>query len=658
MKNNLQDHLFGVLMVVVTLTSILCDKKSAEEQVNKAKRDASVGAYSYVTAGMSKKEGSHVKSFAALKNLELSGASSEVGFSPFLSANKPMGKTTVEYWPPDMDKQKFYSMKDDSSSDVWPEKEVKVVVKTKKRPKVTAAPEVKKPAAPVAPERKKPAPMAPERKKPAAPVVPEKRVPEFPFEPVIPMGSFPIFPNVPVRPLGKLPDIPVPHSWSPKAPIAINDFETLLGPTEPTVSEDIAVTNTGPIVFPTNAPTVRMPEQSIAYVPRGNSKKRKLKKKVKTAPVVPFVETSPSITPYSSSVSENQYRPEIIPIHEVIDEPMVNIFEPIRYTDVVNNLSNLTEQAFSNNRGGVNGFETPKFIEIIDAPPLTIDIQDGDINPEMKTVLVEQTTGEVSATSQGNDAVIMEPTIVPLSSRVPTGIQDLLPLERMFNQLKRAIDERNIAKIRRIVRLFDESKTEAPTAVMTKVDVTSTEAITTTIKEVPSTTAAPETTTEIMTSETRSRTYLPRGKFAADTTTEQAASTYRSKSYSPRGKFIPETTTELESTMPTTVKGKVYLAPRVRSAQKKAAKAKSSDAQVSDNSITVTETRPSSTARQAFIQSSTEAASAVPLIATSTVTARKNRAHRSHVTPRVRKMVTKSKNTARNISRRISRKPV
>lgn len=454
-----------------------------------------------------------------------------------------MGKTTVEYWPPDLDKNKFYNLKKDSVMELWPgdmSKEMRIKIN----------------------------------------------------EPMLPSG-----PDV-------LPDIPL--SINEQNVPEIYDFQAMLRPTESSIIEDIVITNRSPIVFPTSEPTTRSPDrQVVAFVSRGGNKKRKLKKKVKPVAEVPFAETSETFTPSTNSVievmpnGEQQNVQQATPIYEFIDEPVVNIFQPIRYTDVVSNLSNLTQQTF-----GVNN--SSNTIEIIDSSP-SPKADSVDLNSTISVSELErETMGQINETLPNNDV-----SEITLSFN-----NDLSPIDIMLNQLKSAIEERDLAKIREIVQSMDENveKTEKPKAEMEKVQVT---------MDMVKTTQAVETK-----------------PMALPTSTTQNS--------------------DLVYVAPRLRNSKVYLAPRVRDAQKKLKKVKAqslSDEKLKEEATTVVTEIP--------VILTTKFKSTTEKMKTATTVIKPTKGKRSHITPRSRQIVNsttkssrKSSQTRRRTAGGSGRKPI
>lgn len=507
--------------------SVLCGgEKINDEQSAKIKRDASVGSYSYTATDISKYDGSHVKTVTVLKNIDKPVGVDAYSFSRFNAPRKtPKVKTTVEFWPPDMDKEKFYSMKKDSEMTMWTVKQ-EAPVKVMQPVKLLQHEIYQKP-------------------------LPEK-----------------------------LADIPTDvHSWSLND---FNDYQPLIGPTESSIIDNVSITNPGPVVFPTLEPTTKGPGTHVVYISNTGHKKRKLKKKVK-APTVPFVETSPTIAPDTNSVSDFTSRNENIadatPIYENIDEPYVDIFKPVRYTDVISNVSDLTESTFGNrvnvSSDKIKIIENSKPVE--NNPIVAFSVSDSTTVIDSNQVM--ETTSSGFSVSNGT----------PVDSTSLT-INDLTPLEKLFKQLKQAIEDRDITRIKKIVQLMEEPVKE--------------------VIKTPSTTVTAAT-----------------------------------DSSSPSSTLLP---VEASST----VKSKIYLAPRIRNAQKKVKQliTTPADEKLNDNIVTEAET-------MAFISTTLESTTEkMETKASSVPSSRKNRRGRATQTPRVNKASKRSRQVAKRSSRRIIRK--
>lgn len=504
-----------VLLLLASVASVFCDEKS-DEEATKAKRAASIGSYSYSSTDFSKFDENHAKTSTIVKKVE--ATRHDAAFS-FDTLKRPMGKTTVEYWPPDMNKHKFYSMTQQTALELWPK-----VVKIEK----------------------------------------PETLPDIPYKMVSPAAiDYQTPASINYQP-------PANIDYQPPASI---DYQPLTGPTESVVLN----TDPGPVVFPTLQPTVKSPDRIVAFVARGGSnKKRKLKKKVK--PEVAFVETSPdAMTPATDSVIEitasNQHTFEATPVYETIDEPMIDFFKPIRYTDVVDQLSNLTQMSFGMN-GAAENDTGDLMIEIIDNSQATSKGSAGDTNFDIAEV-------EADGKLMVNASEFTFPSL-------PRNFNKLAPIDRLLNQLKRAIDERDIAKIKNIVEMLEEPKPEATSAAATE---------------------------------------------AATTATSSSSSSFT------------ETITD---------RSKIYLAPRVRIAQKKLKQliAKSSSEKLKEN-ISVTE-MSTSAGSSTKLKSTTEKMTMMTAVTSSLKPANKKR---SHITTRIRKFVTSSSRPPKSIRRRIGRKP-
>lgn len=636
MKNNSKKSFSQKISAILVLFAgaVCVSGDGLSDDILKVRREASVGSYSYTSADISKQD-SHVKTVSVLKNFEIPSHGLSLDFM-----HAPMklvkGKTTVEFWPPDMDKEKFYSMKHDIP--MWTHGGVS---------QMTHVEHIEK--------------------------LPEK------------------IPGIPAH---------VPsHSWKYRP--EVKDFAALSGPTETTV-DDSSITEAGPVLFPTSEPTTKSPDRQIVFVSRGNNnKKRKLKKKARPAPS--YTGESETAAPYPNSAIEttafnqNYSAQEATPIYEVIDEPAPDIFQPIRYTEVVNTLSDLTEQSF-----GLKPANSSKnqLIVIDYPPPINVDTINANI------------------TSYAAPTVTELPVLLPTAAK-PASIEDLMPLEKFLNELKQAIDERDIAKIKNIVRLLDEGNVSQPmtrpvlsvkpahVAVRSRGiprlirNRTTTEATTTTFvpfettsEFVPASDTTDETlrvestseVTEIVASTevplvsqisdvvpSLSRGYIaPPKNFSSNESTVSFGSrnepigSFGSRN-EPIGNFGSRnepTTTEAPVTSPTTLmttdepstfrRSRIYLAPRVRKA--KLPKEAAPDEVLKENVIAVTELKPTTTIlkRVAGVlqPTTTEEMTAAPdPVTTVKPTRRRSRSHNL----RIKNHVVRSRQAAKNnIRRRIA----
>lgn len=395
-----------LMFIVVATTSVLCEDVENNDQSTKIKRAASIGSYSYTSEEFAKHNNANVKKLISSKNVEVPKIVQE-SFVPM-----PI-KTTVEFWPPDMDKQKFYNLNRDSMIKFWPS-----VIKSGMK--------INEPI----PEKVFPSPM------------------EFVNDDV-----------------GSMVQLKVPEISSHEALIIQQERPIIHQQINFSSIEQAAMTDQGPVVFPsTGQPvtTIRPDKEVIAIIPRGNSghKKRKLKKKVKTSPVVPFIETSSFVsaaaqtTASISSINDitTKVNAAPTPIYEIIDEPPQDIFLPYRYSDIVSSLSNLTEMSFSISN------ET-------DAPPSFGSEQSlynnytNDFNQitEFKITLDGHSTliGNMSETNKQAASVTDVSDKMQVTLPPSIDINNFTLMDNVFSQLKSAVEDRNISRVRTIVQAFD-----------------------------------------------------------------------------------------------------------------------------------------------------------------------------------------------------------
>lgn len=588
----------------------------SSDDIVKVRREASVGSYSYTSSDISKQD-SHVKTVSVLKNFEIPSHGLSLDFM-----HVPMkGKTTVEFWPPDMDKEKFYSMKHDIPK--WTHGSVS---------QITHVEHIEK--------------------------LPEK-----------------------------IPDIPVhvpSYSWKHRP--EVKDFAALSGPTEATVIDDSSITEAGPVLFPTSEPTTKSPDRQIVFVSRGNNnKKRKLKKKARPAPVAPSysgqLETAaPSLNSAIETTAYNQNftAQEATPIYEVIDEPGPDIFQPIKFTEVVNTLSDLTEQSFGLKPANASKNQ----VIVIDyPPPINVDTINANITPYSAPTVTET------------------PVLLPTAAK-PASIDDLMPLEKFLNELKQAIDERDIAKIKNIVRLLDEGNVTQPmtrpvfslkpaqVAVRSRGlprlirNRTTTEATTSTFLPIETTselvTASDTTFEAVRVESTTEVTETPMTSSEVPVTRQvPKVGPSLNRGYIAPPKNIsnidnavkfgsrnePITTTEAPATLSTIIvttdepstfrRSRIYLAPRVRKA--KLPKEMGPDEVLKENVIAVTELNPTTISLKQVAEviqpTTTEMTAAPDPITTVRPTRRRSRSHNL----RIKNHVVRSRQAAKNnIRRRIA----
>lgn len=473
-----------------------------------------------------------------------------------------MGKTTVEYWPPNLDKTKFHNFNKDSVMELWPKdmsKEMRIRIN---EPKVYAIDDV--------------------------------------------------------------PDIPVNIKEYSRQQ---EKFEAMLKPTETSIEEEKAKTDRSPVVFPTSMPTTRSPDREVAFVSRNGNKKRKLKKKVK-----PAAETTDSLTPPMVSVievmpnGEQPKIPQVTPIYEYIDEPVVNIFQPIRYTDVINNLSNLTAQTF----GTTNNQNASDVVQVIDIlPPMSI--ASATIVPSVEDFI---TTGQMNGS--------MSSDVLEINLNMNNSLS---PIDIMLDQLKLAIEERDLAKIKRIVQSMDNDETELKKQNSEEKKAEAIEKTTEAMMALSSTVSIVKAPTKA-----RSKIYLAPKVRTSTVSTTETPTTVLSEIYI-ASNVLSSTVFPIENAV--TKRNKIYLAPKVRAGQKKLKQVKEISALdknlIENSSASVTEI-PTTTLKlttEKRIVTST-VVKAEPLIA------RPTKRKRSHITPRTRQNLKSATRNGHVSSRRRS----
>lgn len=452
----------------------------------------------------------------------------------------------------------------------------------------------------------------------------------------------PMIPSAPES----LPDIPF-TSNEQSAP-EIYDFQAMLRPTETSADDAVAITNRSPIRFPTSEPTTRSPDREVAFVPRGGSnKKRKLKKKVKpVSEEVPFLETSAPFTPSTNSVievmpnGEQQNVGQATPIYEFIDEPVVNIFQPIRYTDVISNLSNLTAQTFGTNNAS-------DMVEIIDNPP-KLNIISVDLDP-----IINYGSSEREIIGQINETL-------PIVSEITLNFNnDLSPVDVTLNQLKSAIEERDLPKIRNIVQTMDEEmmKLEKPLklAKLSAIDIKLNELkLAIDERDLPKIKMIALSMGED--AEKLEKPMVEEKKIQVAIDVEKTTEAVMKK---PSTTTLPPSNTAFLAEVPsTTLRSKIYLAPRVRAAQRKVKQVKAKslfDEKLKDKASTsATEIPVMFTTKLKLTTEKMKIITAEPI-----TSPRPSKGKRSHITPRTRNMArTATKSSRKQTSRRSERNPI
>lgn len=501
--------------------------------------------------------------------------SARIGFSSFPqfeSLNVPgqkiaMGKTTVEYWPPDMDKKKFYSIKEhDSIMELWPKDMSTEMLLRINEPLILTAP---------------------------------YSLPDIPLKEKD---------TVQVDQLNNKEPTSDDSLEVKENPVK---YEAMLKSTEFTTLEEMAITNRSPVVFPTSEPTTRNPIREVAFVSRGGNKKRKLKKKVKPEAEVPFAEATAPFTPPVDSVievkpiREQPKISQITPIYEYIDEPVVNIFQPIRYTDVINTLSSLTAQTF-----GSDSRNDTQVVPIID-----------NVSPINNSSIIDDSNAIKNTNGSVSD--ILE---INLSMD-----NNLSPIDIMLDQLKLAIEEKDLKKIKNIVQAMDDNEDFLGKQKSEEIygDKKSDKLLVST-ESMPS----PPTTQSVLDVSTKFHSIIYSAPKVRVTITE--STTIEDSKDDIAISSIPVSTEPPALIIPTTLASRIYLAPKVRAAQKKLkqvkAKALFDDIYKESSTEAVTEVPTK-------LKSTTEKRNLLTVVKAEPLNVRPTKRKRSQITSRNRNIV-------------------
>ncbi|KAG5678943.1 hypothetical protein PVAND_008562 [Polypedilum vanderplanki] len=522
-------HVFWTLFVI-----LFCSQKINCEDDEKFKRDISSGYFinsDVINKDDRKVQGKNENS----KDLYMSPLSYVFG-----SLGIPLDKnfkTSVEYWPPDMDKKKFQKMWESEDSSFpfasWfnPPAVDSIPIK---------APEISHeqpqhavdlsdnynfnydyiPSTVQPPKQNNNHRQVKKHKKIKSIDIPVK--PENYHHPIVNENYDSSFIKSTPEPIVIVPQVSEePESSFPIA-VDFNNFikSTTQAPVKNLVyvpsstTEDsliyyneAAMTNPGPIVFPTIEPTTARssstkhfdyaPIINTAVVPRAN-KKRKLKKKAKTSSLVTQFNIDSnnqvinSQTPEISAITTNdatatektsfQYSPQMYEIDN----------ESIHYTDIISNLSNLTELSYSSNNRTGNNFKHQKGDHIInksknnlnkvianDLESTTVVTSTTTNHPFLITVVSEdddnKTTKKEEYSSVGPDynyektteKIVMHST-TSTSSHLPSSTTARIKklnkskssdvsnsVENAIGELKKAIDDHDTMKVKNIVEQYE-----------------------------------------------------------------------------------------------------------------------------------------------------------------------------------------------------------
>lgn len=418
------------------IASASCDEN--EESMKVAKREASIGSFSYSASNIGKNNGGHAKTLTFIKNhdglvkheYQLPGTvvfSANDNFSALDNSNNQRNlnnyntndrpKSTVEFWPIDLDKNKFYELKNKSPAmQYWPEQ-----MTNNMKVKIETMPEI-------------------------------------------------MYPTLPLF----VPNVREVSTVANKFAIT----EKTVHPAAANVDEN---KDPGPVLFPIilDPTTLRPNKQVVAAVPRGQ-KQKKLKKKLNAPKVFSIVEISPpaasTVSPYDKDEDSN-LNLQPTPIYEIIDEPtnyvIPSAFNPsnvnqgivaeTQFTnqDVINSLQNLKEIILNNN----------------DKSPASTNssmMQMIDLAIESQNVEVKNGSSSVTESSEGSNSVAINAIEKPLTNSTTTQISymnkiainiDSSPSElnnKMFTKLQVAVNDRDVKKIKEIAVLLQEPQEPVP----------------------------------------------------------------------------------------------------------------------------------------------------------------------------------------------------
>lgn len=412
------------------IASVSCEEN--EESMKLAKREASIGSFSYSASNIGKKNGGHVKSLTFIKSQDglikqeyhkpstvvfsANDNYSALDSQRYLNNYKPNDspKGTIEFWPIDLDKNKFYELKNKSPvMQYWPEhmtEQMKV--------------EVTKP------------------------------MPEIMF------STLPLF-------------VPIVRETTTAAFNKIAITKKTETPKAAVVEEN---KDPGPVLFPIilDPTTVRPNKQIVAAVPRGQ-KQKKLKKKLIAPKVYSIVEISPPAASIESLVDKDEdsnLNLQPTPIYEIIDEPtnyeIPSAFNPsnvnqeidaeTKFTnqDVINSLQNLKEIILNSSKSPVTNSSMMTMI---------------DLAIESQNVEVKNGSSSVTESSEGSNSgaikAIEKPLTISTATQGSTMNKIVINIDssaselnnvnnNMFTELQVAVNDRDVKKIKEIAVLLQE----------------------------------------------------------------------------------------------------------------------------------------------------------------------------------------------------------
>lgn len=408
------------------IASVSCEEN--EESMKLAKREASIGSFSYTASNIGKKNGGHAKSLTFIKSQDglikqdynspgtvvfsandnysaLDNSNNQRYLNNYKDNSGP--KSTIEFWPIDLDKNKFYELKNKSPAmQYWPEhmtEQMKVQI--------------------------------------------TEPMPEIMFK------TLPLF----------VPIVREESTVANKIAIAITE--------KPAIIEENV--DPGPVLFPIilDPTTVRPNKQIVAAVPRGQ-KQKKLKKKLTAPKVFSIVEISPPAASTESSNDKDEdsnLNLQPTSIYEIIDEPtnyvIPSAFNPsnvnqeidaeTKYTnqDVINSLQNLKEIILNSNKSPATNSSMMTMI---------------DLAIESQNVEVKNGNSSVTESSEGSNSGAVEAIEKPLTISIDTQgsimNKTIINIDssaselnnNMFTKLQVAVNDRDVKKIKEIAVQLQE----------------------------------------------------------------------------------------------------------------------------------------------------------------------------------------------------------
>jgi hypothetical protein len=506
-------HIFWIFIFLV----VFCSRNTNCDDDEKFKRDIS-GGYFFNSDVLRKDEKKVQGKTESTKDSLFMSPLSYVFGSLGLSLDNI--KTSVEYWPPDMDKDKFQKAWESQDTSFlhnsWFNTPVVESVPIKSEPEIIASYDHTSGLSgnydyDFLPSTTTPTPTPEQYRKPkkvkSVEIIPIKKPESHRHRPTVVVsesyrGTYVKSTPEPVE------IISTKEKGRSEFPIAVDyNYNFIQSSTQPPVNDIIyvpssttedslfpyynagAMENAGPIVFPTIEPPAARSSAKhfiapVTVVPRAN-KKRKLKKKAKTSsPVTQFNIESQVIShtqPMSAITDETttaktsfQHTPSY-----VIDN------EPVHYTDIINNLSNLTEMAYGSGTGNndkhekevkdvyvkigykkqnrysskvvLNDFDIPSSSTTHSSFVISVAPEDKEEFTEKHDASDYQTTGKEVLTT----AATRSPPPSTVRAKKLKSTSDASNIENAIDELKKAIDEYDAHKVRSIIHQYENRSSVA-----------------------------------------------------------------------------------------------------------------------------------------------------------------------------------------------------